>query len=565
MPAHQITWARTAVILTGIFACTLVVIALSERDAAEKRVGQTVTVWEREFAAAFANEDWLFIRKLAVNLRSQGVSHLSLRMQGEEVFESPMQPGHNTCLLPVTRPIQRYGVQMGELRACLSPRSLLQTALFNRWLLPLTLLLAAAIGLAAAYPLWHYKRSLTETLRVLRGWAVQRAGSIDQMATDDALVQDLIHLVRGGVQHEVSSQSERAKKQSLDELAQLAAQVAHDVRSPLAALDVVSSQAASLAEDTRVLLQMATTRIQAIADQLLSKYDETQSLARADEADSSPSAWVLHTVQQMVNEKRALDADKAQQLKLSVGEAVYGAFAGMPTTALAQTLSNLLNNALEAIGPAGQVQLEVDATDTHVQVLVLDDGAGIPPELLAKLGTQPGLTAGKEAGHGLGVYHARCAARAAGGDLILRSTVGSGTEITLLLPRVAPPAWFAATLDVPPNASVVVADDDASIHAIWRSRLAERTDITLHHVHTLQALRSWRAAHDTRNTLFLVDHDFRSETDSGLDIIQALNLAPQAVLVTSRADTVALQLRCARLQLRLISKAVVAWVPIPAP
>lgn len=560
-----ITW-RQVVTLIGIFACTATVIAFTEQSAIDKRLTQVVRVWERDFAAAFANEDWLLVRKLAVNLRSEGVSRLTLSMHGEEVFESPMQPGVNSCWLELSIPIQRYGIDMGELRACLSVPGLLQAALFNRWLLPVTALLACAIGLAAAYPLRRYKRSLTETVRLLRGWAVEKNDSLHQLAADDPLVTDLIQLVQGGVRREVESEGERARQRSLAELADLAAQVAHDVRSPLTALDVVASQAGNLPEETRVLLRMATGRVQAIAHQLLSRYDALQKPPQELARPSPPEprcAWVLAVARQIISEKRALAGESAApRLQLHVGDKVYESFVDMPATKLGQCLSNLLGNALEAIGPTGEVHLELDATDTHVQMLVRDDGPGIEPALLARLGRQPGVTEGKKNGHGLGLFYARCAAKNAGGDLILRSAVGEGTEVNLLLPRMAPPAWFAASVALPTQAEVVVVDDDPAIHAVWRNRLQDRDDLAVHHLESLQALRSWCDAHDSAQAIFLIDHDFRGEQQTGLDLIRALNLAGRSILVSSRADLAGVQERCLKMSLRLIPKSVVAWVPI---
>lgn len=46
---------------------------------------------------------------------------------------------------------------------------------------------------------------------------------------------------------------------------------------------------------------------------------------------------------------------------------------------LRQILINLIMNAKDATGPGGQIQIEVNATREEVEILVADDGPGIPP------------------------------------------------------------------------------------------------------------------------------------------------------------------------------------------
>jgi len=98
-----------------------------------------------------------------------------------------------------------------------------------------------------------------------------------------------------------------------------------------------------------------------------------------------------------------------------------------------QVLINLVQNAIDA-SPAGEVvALTAERPDAGgALVRVLDRGRGVDPNL-GETVFAPGVTT-KSKGSGLGLTIARSLARQHGGDLLLRSRTGGGTEALLLLP-----------------------------------------------------------------------------------------------------------------------------------
>ena len=86
--------------------------------------------------------------------------------------------------------------------------------------------------------------------------------------------------------------------------------------------------------------------------------------------------------------------------------------------------------------------------DKNIILTVSDNGKGIPPAILAKLG-QRGETHGKAGGSGLGLFHARTTAVSWGGSLVITSTPGQGTTVTIKLPKAEAPADFLQTLNSP--------------------------------------------------------------------------------------------------------------------
>ncbi len=96
---------------------------------------------------------------------------------------------------------------------------------------------------------------------------------------------------------------------------------------------------------------------------------------------------------------------------------------------------NLLANARDAFdGAPGIVSIRTLCQDGQVQVIIADNGPGIPPERLEKI-FQPFFTTKKRGkGTGLGLAFVRRILEAHRGRISVESTVGKGTVFTVVLP-----------------------------------------------------------------------------------------------------------------------------------
>jgi two-component system C4-dicarboxylate transport sensor histidine kinase DctB len=109
--------------------------------------------------------------------------------------------------------------------------------------------------------------------------------------------------------------------------------------------------------------------------------------------------------------------------------------ASIATHELEQILINLLSNALDAVagrpGPLVQVRAQVTTSPSGaalVEILVADNGSGVPRSVRERLFVDFFTTKGHEEGTGLGLAVSRELARAAGGDLILLESPGTWNE-----------------------------------------------------------------------------------------------------------------------------------------
>jgi len=106
-----------------------------------------------------------------------------------------------------------------------------------------------------------------------------------------------------------------------------------------------------------------------------------------------------------------------------------------------QILVNLLSNSMKFTSANGHVRIDGEESRERVIFRVTDTGIGMAPEKLETI-FEPFVQlsdrlTGTDGGIGLGLAISRELARAMGGDLTVRSSLGEGSTFTLTLPRPA--------------------------------------------------------------------------------------------------------------------------------
>ncbi|MDO8806449.1 MAG: ATP-binding protein [Elusimicrobiota bacterium] len=356
----------------------------------------------------------------------------------------------------------------------------------------------------------------------------------------------------------------------------MAAQVAHDIRSPLVALDAALKHAEQLPEKQRTIVRHAVNRIRDIANNLLEKnQQQTRTATTANTAAGGhvagepPAVHLLSSlIDPVITEKRLqYESKPGISIDFKLTRESYGLFASLQPVEFRRMLSNLVNNAVEALGDKGAVDVGLNYKDENIVLTVSDNGKGIPPAILAKLG-QRGETHGKAGGSGLGLFHARTTAENWGGSLTITSTPGQGTAVTIKLPKAEAPAGFAPALVLPPGRPVVVLDDDATIHQVWQGRFdsarVKEHDIEIIHFSEPDELREWVKADPVKaqKAVCLFDYELLGFKETGLSLAEELDLCSKTILVTSRCGEPRIIEECARLNIRMIPKGLADFVPI---
>lgn len=98
-----------------------------------------------------------------------------------------------------------------------------------------------------------------------------------------------------------------------------------------------------------------------------------------------------------------------------------------------QALTNLMNNATEALEHGGQIELELHHRGTHVDLVVRDNGKGMPPQHALKVFDL--FFTSKSQGTGLGLAIVRKIIDAHQGHITLNTKEGIGAKFLITLPQ----------------------------------------------------------------------------------------------------------------------------------
>ncbi|CAN5815705.1 hypothetical protein BH11MYX3_BH11MYX3_15150 [soil metagenome] len=292
-------------------------------------------------------------------------------------------------------------------------------------------------GLVARYIIKPWIRA--ELVQVLR-WAIEAwTFSRDSMALHTRLME-----------------TER-----LATLGSIAGMLVHDLKQPLMSLlinvdhlrelakaaptlqDALSRAPLAAAERTRLGLLVddldpLTTDLKTSAMHLSSLIDGLRELSRPrDKDESAPAADPLPIV------RHAMAV--CQELVMSAHASINYEGPGelprvqMSATELTQVLINLVQNGAQALAargaPQGKVSIVARTESNMLELCVRDDGVGMPPEVLGRVGT-PFFTTRAE-GTGLGLAQCQRLIGSAGGRFRIESEPGIGTTVTIVLPVAA--------------------------------------------------------------------------------------------------------------------------------
>ncbi len=134
---------------------------------------------------------------------------------------------------------------------------------------------------------------------------------------------------------------------------------------------------------------------------------------------------------------------------------------------LRHVLLNLVLNARDAIEGRGRIELRARADGDAVCIEVLDNGPGVPPELLERIWDPFFTTKGAERGTGLGLPMARRLIRQAGGQITY--VPGDGGCFRILLPQAD--ALGDPVITHLDGARVAVVDDEEALRAAFAEAL----------------------------------------------------------------------------------------------
>ncbi len=209
------------------------------------------------------------------------------------------------------------------------------------------------------------------------------------------------------------------------ELEQMGAQLSHELKNPLQAIEILVQLSARNISDpeARERLRVAEAEVK----RMKSIIREYLSFSRPFDK-LQPKEVELGAMADEVIAVLEGGASAAGVLLRRRGEA----HAEADPRRLREALHNLISNALEACSRGGRVEVEISERDHGARIVVRDSGRGMSRDVLERLGTAFFST--RPEGTGLGVAMARAAFVQHGGALVYESEEGQGTTAIGTLP-----------------------------------------------------------------------------------------------------------------------------------
>lgn len=221
-------------------------------------------------------------------------------------------------------------------------------------------------------------------------------------------------------------------------ISQFSADVAHELRTPLTVLR--NELEVSLRGDADVAqLRDAVASGLEECDRLSRLVERLLFLARTEDTLTSRDVEV-HDLRDLLAGVVDLYAALASEHGVGLELVAEGELACRADRTLMQrAVSNLVENSLRYTPAGGSIAVSARAEGDLVRVEVADTGVGIPPEHLPRVFDRLyRVDMAREARHGgsgLGLAIVHRIAKLHGGTVEARSVVGSGTTITIVLPR----------------------------------------------------------------------------------------------------------------------------------
>jgi signal transduction histidine kinase len=232
----------------------------------------------------------------------------------------------------------------------------------------------------------------------------------------------------------LETRRELGDKERLAALGQLAAQLAHEIGTPLGSVSghiQLALGSRDLPASVKERLLVVTKEVERVGKIVRDYLDSTRPI--------KPARLETDLVR-LVDEACGIALGAAEHPGLFIERRIPPSAAQVETDPglLRQILVNLLTNAIDAVGgrEAGRGRIVVSSRESGgaIEISVADDGVGIGPEDAARIFEPFYTTKGRGKGTGLGLAICRELATALDGRIAVESRPGQGSTFTLRLP-----------------------------------------------------------------------------------------------------------------------------------
>jgi signal transduction histidine kinase len=229
------------------------------------------------------------------------------------------------------------------------------------------------------------------------------------------------------------------KSKKLEAWAEMARQVAHEVKNPLTPIQLSTEHLLRVYSDPDVDFEKV---LKDCSETILQQVKTLRQISMEFSTFASPGPLALEPtdIGSLVRETVAPYVQGAPSgIRLRVDADPELPEVKVDRRLIQRTLVNLIENALQALNGRGHIDVRVSRIrrngNSYVEVRVRDDGVGIDPEAKSRV-FEPYFST-RAAGTGLGLAIARKVVEDHGGTITLSSAPGEGTEVAVQIPAAS--------------------------------------------------------------------------------------------------------------------------------
>ncbi len=226
--------------------------------------------------------------------------------------------------------------------------------------------------------------------------------------------------------------NELQRTHRLEAWAEMARQVAHEIKNPLTPIQLSSEHLVRVNKDkgeplTPVLEECVSSILSQVKllRQISAEFSSFASRPTPHPAPTSLAQLIPSVVEPYITGlagRIAIDLDVPETLPMVMVDRVL----------LARALTNMIENALHAMPGGGTLTIRAASADRMIRVTVADTGTGMDPEALRRI-FEPYFST-KATGTGLGLTIAKRNVELNGGRIQVESAPGKGTKVMIELP-----------------------------------------------------------------------------------------------------------------------------------
>jgi len=221
------------------------------------------------------------------------------------------------------------------------------------------------------------------------------------------------------------------RNQRLAAMGEMAAGLAHQLRTPLSTALLYAGHLSGEALDPQERKRFAVKAIERLhhLEHLI------RNMLQFVKGEPVPAGRVKLSV--LIRKMQRVMTPQMQQrnLRFVVQDNSMGVSLNVDRTALSNAVANLLDNAVQVSPAGGLIALTCETTEDEARLIVSDEGPGIDPTLHERV-FEPFFTTRTE-GTGLGLAIVHNLIQSMQGDIRIDSVPGAGTRFTISLPRMA--------------------------------------------------------------------------------------------------------------------------------